>query len=292
MSMLNNVAIAGGFMAGLGLTLASVLAVANRKLYVYEDPRIDELEEMLPASNCGACGQAGCRPFAEKLISGEVEPGECTVNSVDNAQLIANFLGVDVGGAEKRVARLACFGGDNVAKHHAHYEGLPSCHAAAQLGGGGKGCAWGCLGLADCEVSCDFDAISMAPNRLPLVDTELCTACGDCVDICPRDLFSLHPISHRLWVACQNPLFGDEAEDECAVACTACERCAVDAAEGVVAIENNLAVVNYELNDKASTDAIQRCPTGAIVWLDDKHGPQRGAKAKKVVRQSALPINQ
>ena len=50
---------AGGFMAGLGIALAGVLAVANKKLFVYEDPRIDELEELLPKTNCGACGCAG-----------------------------------------------------------------------------------------------------------------------------------------------------------------------------------------------------------------------------------------
>ena len=51
-----DIASAAVFMLGLGVVLASVLAIANRKLYVYEDPRIDEVEEMLPHANCGACG--------------------------------------------------------------------------------------------------------------------------------------------------------------------------------------------------------------------------------------------
>jgi len=289
MSIPLSVFAAGGFMAGLGVTLATVLAVANRRLHVYEDPRIDEVEGLLPASNCGACGQAGCRPFAQALIAGVTEPARCTVNNAENAQLIADTLGVDVGAVEKRIPRLACAGGNNVARHHAHYIGLPSCHAAAQLGGS-KGCAWGCLGLADCETACRFDAIQMTLSRLPVVDTALCTACGDCVAICPRDLFSLQPISRRLWVACRNPLSHDEAEAQCAVACTGCERCAADAADGLITVENNLAVVNYALNNRASPDAIQRCPTGAIVWLDLERGLQRGARARKVVRQSALPV--
>ena len=49
-------------MAGLGSLLAALLAVANRRLYVYEDPRIDVVEDMLPHANCGACGTPGCRP--------------------------------------------------------------------------------------------------------------------------------------------------------------------------------------------------------------------------------------
>lgn len=290
MSTLANITIAAGFMSGLGVALASVLAVANRKLYVFEDPRIDEVEELLPSTNCGACGAAGCRPFAEALIAGNYSPDQCTVTTADNAQAIADYLGVDVGHHEKRIARLACAGGNNVARHHANYEGLPSCRAAAVTGGGGKGCSWGCLGLADCADVCDFDAIVMSQHKLPVVDADKCTACGDCVDICPKDLFSLQPVSHHLWVACKSIAFGDDAENECEVACTGCEKCSVDAPQGLIRIVNNLAVIDYDRNTLASDAAIQRCPTGAIIWLDDKQGAHKGAKAKKLIRQTALPV--
>lgn len=277
-------------MAALGVVLAMLLAVASRRLYVYEDPRIDEVEDMLPHSNCGACGTPGCRPFAEMLIKGEVEPGQCTVNSADANQEIADYLGVDVGSIEKQVARLACAGGVHVARTRARYEGMKSCRAASLVSGGGKGCTWGCLGLADCEVVCDFDAITMNRHGLPVVDAEKCTACGDCVEVCPKKLFSLQPVSRRLWVACKNQQPGDEAELECEVACTACARCSADAPEGLITMQNELAVIDYSKNALASRIAIERCPTGAIVWLDDKTGPQRGRDAKKVVRQEALPI--
>jgi len=72
-----NVLIAIGFMAGLGLLLAIILVLANKRLFVYEDPRIDDVEEMLPSANCGACGSPGCRPFAEGLIAGIYEPANC-----------------------------------------------------------------------------------------------------------------------------------------------------------------------------------------------------------------------
>jgi electron transport complex protein RnfB len=277
-------------MAALGVALAVLLAIASRRLYVFEDPRIDEVEEMLPHSNCGACGTPGCRPFAEMLIKGEVEPGQCTVNSADANQEIADYLGVDVGNIEKQVARLACAGGVHVARTRARYQGMKSCRAASLVSGGGKGCTWGCLGLGDCEVVCDFDAITMNRHSLPVVDAAKCTACGDCVEVCPKDLFSLQPVSRHLWVACRNKQPGDEAELECEVACTACARCAADAPEGLISMQNELAVIDYSKNALASRIAIERCPTGAIVWLDDKTGPQRGRDAKKVVRQEALPI--
>jgi len=281
-------AIPVAFMTSLGLLLAAVLVIANKRLYVFEDPRIDEVEELLPHANCGACGTAGCRAFAEKLVAGELEPGGCTVNSKEGNQIIATFLGVDLGGQETRVARLACAGGSNVARLHAGYEGLSDCRAAALVSGGGKDCTWGCLGLGDCDRVCDFNAIAMNTHDLPIVDADQCTACGDCVEICPRDLFSLQPVSRRLWVACKNQEKGEAAEAECTVACNACGRCVADAPETLISINNNLAIIDYAKDSLASKVAIERCPTGAIVWLDG--GTNKGRGAIKIIRKEALPV--
>ncbi len=275
-----------GAIAGLTLLLATLLVVANKKLYVWEDPRIDIVETMLPYANCGACGLPGCRPFAEALVKGDTLPGKCTVSSEEGRARIAGFLGVDVGAEEKVVARLACAGGSNVARNHARYDGLMNCRAAAQVAGGGKGCFWGCLGLADCRDVCDFDAIHMNANALPVVDEGKCTACGDCVDICPKDLFSLHPVSRRLWVACKSLEAGDELLDDCEVACTACGRCAMDA-PGLIVMESNLPVIDYTRNHQTQAP-IQRCPTGAIVWIDPVTGIVKGPAAKKIVRKGVL----
>lgn len=287
----SNIGVAVGFITLLGILLASALAIASRYLFVFEDPRIDEVESLLPSANCGACGTAGCRNFAERVVAGELTPGQCTVNTKEMNTQIANFLGVALGEADKRVARLACAGGNHVARVRASYKGLSSCRAAALVSGGGKGCRWGCLGLADCEVVCDFGAIRMNRVGLPEVDVDKCTACGDCVEVCPKDLFSIHPLSHQLWVACLSKEMGEQAEAECEVICTACGRCAVDAPEGLIEIRDNLAVIDYGKNRLASDLAIQRCPTGAIVWYD-KSGKKiiKGRDAKKIVRKEALPV--
>ena len=286
----SNIMIAIGFMAGLGLILAIILVLANKRLYVYEDPRIDDVEGLLPSANCGACGSPGCRPFAEGLIKGDYEPSQCTVNAKESTQLIADFLGVDAGTANKRVARLACAGGDHVAVIRASYDGLNTCRGAALVSGGGKGCAWGCIGMGDCADVCDFDSISMDEHGLPVVDEDTCTACGDCVDVCPKDLFSLHSIDHQLFVACKNLEKGDEPEAECEVVCTACERCVVDSPEGLITMKDNLAVINYEQNSLASPVAVERCPTGAIVWFDKKGGHRIGRESKVIIRKESLPI--
>ena len=278
------------FMVALGVLLAAVIAAALRKLYVYEDPRIDEVEEMLPHANCGACGYAGCRAFAEATVKGEAPPSKCTVNTADANAEIAVFLGVSLGDQRKIVARLACAGGSHVAKMRARYEGLPSCRAAVATGGGGKACAWGCLGLADCEVACDFDAIHMNEFGLPVVDEDKCVACNDCVIACPLNLFSLHPVDHHLWVACKSLAEGDQALAECEVACNACGRCAMDAPDGLIRMENNLPVIDYSKNHLASPVPIERCPTGAIVWLENGKAI-KGSSAKKIIRKTPLPID-
>ena len=271
-------------LGSLTLLLALLLIVANKKLYVYEDPRIDDVEDMLPHANCGACGYPGCRPFAEALVSGKSLPGKCTVSSDEGRAAIANFLGVALGAEEKRVARLACAGGTNVALNRAEYQGIQTCQAASLVSGGGKGCFWGCLGHGDCGVVCDFDAISMNEFGLPVVDVDKCTACGDCVEVCPKDLFSLQPVSHRLWVNCKNLEQGDDVLEECQVACTACGKCAMDAPGDLITMVHNLPVVNYSENHNTQVP-IQRCPTGAIVWLDEKLGVVKGKESKKIVRK-------
>jgi ferredoxin len=199
---------------------------------------------------------------------------------------IAGFLGVDVGAEERRVARLACAGATNVARNHARYSGVMTCGAAAVVAGGGKGCFWGCLGLADCYEACDFDAIRMNEHSLPVVDEAKCTACGDCVRACPKELFSIHPVGHRLWVVCRSLAAGDELIDDCEVACTACGRCAMDG-PGLITMRDNLPVIDYS-GEHRTRVPIERCPTGAIVWIDPVSGPVKGAAARKVVRKGAL----
>ncbi len=292
--MISSIVTAALFMVALGVVLAIILAIANKKLFVYEDPRIEEVDDMLPQAQCGACGVPGCRPFAEAVVSGAKNPSECTVNTPEGNAEIASYMGVDMGETEKVVARLACAGGTHVAYTRAKYEGLQSCQAAAVVSGGGKGCSWGCLGLADCADVCDFDAIFMDDNGLPIVIEDKCTACNDCIVVCPKDLFSLQPVSHQLFVACKSQDEGDKAEKECEVACTACEKCVVDAPEGLIEIKNNLAVIDFKKYDEILVDRtpIERCPTGAIVWIDSKLGTTRsstGKAAKKSMRTESLP---
>ncbi|MFN8574872.1 MAG: (Fe-S)-binding protein [Gemmatimonadaceae bacterium] len=255
-------------LGGVGVVFAVLIAIAYRKLKVVDDPRIDVVAGMLPNANCGACGLPGCRAFAEQVVAGTIQPVKCTVSSENGVVAIANFLGVDRGTAVRRVARLQCGGGTNVAVQQAEYRGLSTCAAAAAVAGGGKGCAWGCLGLADCEAVCDFDAIQMNEFHLPVVDPDKCTACGDCLEACPKDLFVLQPVTHHLLVQCRNLVAGDEVLEQCQVACTACGRCVQDSAAGLINVSTGLAVIDYSRIQEEEARAISRCPTNSIVWLE------------------------
>lgn len=263
-AILTSVAILGG----VGLTFGALIALVHRKMWVWVDPRIDTVAGLLPGSNCGACGLAGCQAFAEAAVEGEVTPATCTVMGPGEIDIVAGYLGVQAGESKKVVARLLCAGGSNVSTQKADYHGIESCGAAVAVGGGGKGCAWGCVGLADCAVACDLDAIRMNEFELPVVDPELCTACNDCVEACPLDLFVLMPLEHNLIVQCRSLLAGDAATDVCSVACDACGRCAVDAKPGLIEMRSGLAVIDYDKIELAEPAATARCPTGAIKWVE------------------------
>lgn len=254
-------------LGGVGLVFAILIALANARLKVWEDPRIEVVAAKLPGANCGACGLPGCRAFAEKLVAGEVKPAGCNVATDAQRADIAGYLGVDAGEAVKIVARMLCAGGTHVARQQAEYRGLPTCAAAAAVAGGGKGCAWGCLGLADCVRSCTFGAMQMGDDGIPRIDPGACTACGDCVAACPKDLLALHPVDHHLLVQCRNLVAGDVVLEDCRVACTACGKCVMDAGPGLISVASGVAVIDYARAELQDPKAVERCPTGAIVWL-------------------------
>ena len=296
--MLGSVVTAIGIIGLLTAMLATLLIVASRKLYVVENLRMVQVEQMLPHNNCGACGFPSCHMFAEALVENKVLPSQCSVSSEQDKEAIASFLNVEKGNQVKQVARLACAGGNNVATNQAKYLGMQSCNSAAQVAGGGKSCFWGCLGLADCAKACTFDAIQMDDNGLPMVDESKCTACGDCVVTCPKDLFSLTPVDQHLWVNCRNLEHGDEMLNHCQVACTACGKCAMDAPNNLISMQNNLPRIHYgALTGEAAVQpepldnrkAIERCPTGAIVWFAATGQAERGSSAKQLVRHGQRP---
>ena len=256
-------------MAVLGFIFSLGLVYAYRKLRVFVDPKIEQISEALPQANCGACGYAGCQALAEALAAGTAAPDSCPVGGSELSAKIAFILGLEAGEVIKKIARLHCRGTREAAPSRSVYSGLQTCYAA-HLMGGDKLCTYGCLGLADCEQVCPFDAIFMGESGLPVVREEKCTSCGKCVEACPRNLFELHPISQEILVFCRSKDRGPVARKACKNACIACGICSRACPEAII-IEDNLAkIIDVKKIPPEKILEIEKCPTASIGRLKHK----------------------
>ncbi len=185
-------------MGGLGLIIGSCLAFASKIFYVYVDPKVAEIDDLLPGANCGGCGYPGCTANAEAVVAGESPPTSCVAGSAELAEQIAAVLGLSIEAKEPDIALPGCTYGLEEAELKFRYKGLSSCQAAAMLYGGMKECQIGCLGLGSCATACPFDAIVMGPDNLPKVDENKCTGCGTCERVCPKNIITLSSVTRRI----------------------------------------------------------------------------------------------
>lgn len=215
----------------LGLVLALVLYLVAQRFKVVEDPRIDEVEKAMPGANCGGCGFAGCRAFAEAAVKApNLDNNFCPVGGNDTMAKVAAILGYEVKAKAPMVATVRCNGNCEARPKVNTYDGYASCYVKSLLYTGDTGCAFGCLGCGDCVNACQFGALSMDPvTGLPVVDQEKCTACGACVKACPKRIIELRPKgprNMRVFVSCVNKDKGPVAKKACASACIGCGICA------------------------------------------------------------------
>jgi RnfABCDGE-type electron transport complex B subunit len=250
-------------MGGVGLVLAIILAVADKKLAVKEDPRVEKALEVLPGINCGACGFAGCSGFAAAVAEGKVSVSGCRPGGYEVSAQLAQILGIEE--AEKQTpvkARVFCSGGTEEAVRDKIYTGISTCEAS-HLIGGDKACLYSCLGLGDCVDSCPFDAIRMGDNGLPVIDLLKCTGCGECVKACPRGIIGLTDADEKIHVYCRSRDKGPVVRKICSAGCIACKLCEKDDDTDAVKVIDNLSVIDYTV-DKEPLKAIERCPTKVI----------------------------
>jgi len=255
-------------LAGLGVFSAIVLYFVASKFKVYEDPRIDQTEELLPGANCGGCGYPGCRGFATALVEkDDISSLFCPVGGSPTMKTVAEFLGKTAPEKEPAIAVVRCNGTCANRPRINSYDGASSCAVEASLYGGETGCTWGCFGKGDCVVVCPFDAIHMNPEtNLPEVDQEKCTACGNCVKACPNMIIELRkrgPKERRVFVSCVNKDKGAVARKSCKVACIACGKCVKVCPFEAITITDNLAYIDFE-KCKICRKCVPECPTNAI----------------------------
>lgn len=141
----------------LGLFLGFLLGMAAKKFKVESDPLVDEIDAMLPGTNCGQCGFPGCPAAAEAIASGSAPVTVCPPGGKSLAESLAEKLGVsfDASGMEDGPAKLA--------------------RVKEEL----------CIGCVKCFRECPTDAIVGAPKQIHVVMDKACTGCGKCEEVCP-----------------------------------------------------------------------------------------------------------
>lgn len=255
-------------LGAIGVIGAAVLYIVAKRFFVQEDPRIDQVEALLPGANCGGCGRSGCRDFAVACVGADTLDGlSCPSSGSETMKKIASIVGLAAVETKPKIAVIKCNGTCDLRPQIARFEGAPSCAVLASLGAGQTGCPNGCLGCGDCVAACPYDAIAMNfETGLPEVSEDKCVGCGACAKACPRSIIELRykgPRGMRVYVACSNKEKGAIAMKECQVACIGCSKCVKECTHEAISVASNLAYIDYE-KCKLCRKCVDVCPKGAI----------------------------
>lgn len=265
----------------LGVVLAVILYFVAQKFKVEEDPRIDEVEKMLPGANCGGCGFAGCRAMSEALVTRDnIGSLYCPVAGGDVMKSIAGYLGKAAAEKSPMVATMRCGGTCQKRPKVNHYDGALSCAVVNTFYIGESGCAFGCVGYGDCVQACKFGAMSInTETGLVEIDPDKCTACGACVKTCPKALIELRkkwPKNRAVYVACRSKNRGSVVMKVCKAGCIGCGKCAKACPFGAITIDSYLAYIDPE-KCKLCRKCVNECPTGAITLKNMEPLPKETA---------------
>ena len=135
-------------------------------------PLVDKIDAILPQTQCGKCGYAGCRPYAEAIASGEADINRCPPGGEEGIRELAALLGV----------KFKPFGEDVVLKPRS------VAFIDENL----------CIGCTLCTQACPVDAIAGASKLMHTILAPLCTGCELCVAPCPVDCISMAPLPQQV----------------------------------------------------------------------------------------------
>jgi len=257
-------------MVGLTVAFAAVLAFADKKLRVEEDPMVGKVLECLPHVNCGACGCLSCHDYAEKIVNEDADPTKCPVMGEEAREQLYSLLGADGGEKYPLLPLVRCAAGCDNKRPLAEYRGIQTCTAANLAFGAGMECQYGCIGLGDCVNVCPFGALYME-DGLPRLDQEQCTGCGQCAKACPRKIIDLQEKRNEklFYVACNTHDGPVRVRQICGVGCIGCGICQKLSTEGFFKVEDNLS--REDLSKQGKQEEVRalagKCPTKVIKEL-------------------------
>lgn len=166
----------------LALTLLAavfglVLGYAGIRFKVEGDPLVDQIDKVLPQTQCGQCGFPGCKPYATAIASGEAEINQCPPGGEDGVLKLAELLGREPlplnpeNGVAKEAKTVALIDEDT------------------------------CIGCTKCIQACPVDAIVGAANQMHTIIESHCTGCELCLPPCPVDCITMEPVPDtvRTW---------------------------------------------------------------------------------------------
>ncbi|MBR2193741.1 MAG: Fe-S cluster domain-containing protein [Bacteroidaceae bacterium] len=297
---MNVILIAVIVLGAIGLIAALVLYFTSKKFAVKEDPRIGQVNEVLPGANCGGCGFPGCGGMASACVkaadAGSLEGLNCPVGGQLVMEKVAAILGMKVEASAPKLAVVRCNGTCDNRPRTVIYDGVKSCRIANSTCMGETACAYGCLGCGDCVNACQFGAIKMnEATGLPEVDTTKCTACGACAKACPRSIIEIRTMKGAkkmgVVVECMNKDKGAVAMKACKAACIACQKCVKVCEYDAIHVENNVAYIDPE-KCRNCRKCEQECPKKVIHGvnmpaLKPKPAPEAAAKPAAPVAKPA-----
>jgi len=276
-------------LSSIGTVAAIVLFIVSKRFHVYENPLIGEVEDILPATNCGGCGSPGCKAFAEKLVNtDDISDLFCPVGGNDVMKQVSTLLGKEVAEKDPTVAVVLCQGSCEVRPKTTLFQGPQSCAISSLVYSGETDCQFGCLGFGDCVDVCDFDAMFMDEKTgLPVIITEKCTSCGLCVKACPRDIIEMRPRNKRdlkIFVGCLSQDKAGIARKACEVACIGCAKCEDVCPKDAITMTENLAYID-PVACTLCRKCVEVCPTHSIIETNFPPKKVKVTKDKKALNK-------
>lgn len=153
----------------LALFFGLLLGYAAIRFRVQGDPVADQVDALLPQTQCGQCSYAGCRPYAEAIAAGEAEINRCPPGGEVTMIALADLLGRDPVPLEDEAA-------------------------AAKPRSVARIVEQDCIGCTLCIQACPVDAILGAAKQMHTVIADECTGCDLCLPPCPVDCIRMEPV--------------------------------------------------------------------------------------------------